>query len=668
MHHKTLLKLLLIVIIFSGCAYYNTFFNAEENYRVGLEKKQNDKNEKMPPDIVRHFNAAIAKSWSIIDFYGDSSRWADDALLMIGKSHYQLEEYDKSQEILESFLQKYYRSGLIPEVELWLSKVYLKKNETDLALKRLSSITTNSDNNELRAEAFFEIGVIYFTSGQYSAAIENFASCINETSDSETAGNAQYKLADSYFKLKQYEQAVENYDEVLDYDLPILIQFDAVIQMVNSLLELQQYDRAEEVLLNILRDQRFKDQYSMIATKLANMVEFQGEYDYAMDKYYEVIHKYPRSEGSALSSFYLAQLYEFEFGKLDSAKVKYDQVKKEYAKSESAEEATERSKLLGEYLKIRTDLNKDKSDLYKLEHGDSSLVDSVVTGIDTLSVPAAAELFRDQINENKNSEFDDNPFSNPDSTRLTNTDSTMVQTMPEKKIKETKVAVSRDPAKVEESYLKNTYRLAEYFLLDYQHYDSALVEYNLFVKNFHDSLLTPKAYYSLYYIYHNVENDSVIADSLKTLILTRYPESTYAKQLSGKMVVVEKQEDEKTKNKFLDAEELYSQKKYIDAIKKYNDIADHDSGSVWATKSRYAVGYIYENDLYQKSKAIESYSILAKEYPNTTQGKIASKKIAEPPKEEPKPPVAPADSSDTSPDTFSMPDSTQQVKPDEELE
>ncbi|MCB0282891.1 MAG: hypothetical protein KDF60_09955, partial [Calditrichaeota bacterium] len=115
MQQKIFIKLFLIGLLFSGCAYYNTFFNAEENYRVGLEKKQNDKNEKMPPDIVRHFNSAIAKSWSIIDFYGDSSRWADDALLMIGKSHYQLEEYDKSQEILESFLQKYYRSDLIPE-------------------------------------------------------------------------------------------------------------------------------------------------------------------------------------------------------------------------------------------------------------------------------------------------------------------------------------------------------------------------------------------------------------------------------------------------------------------------------------------------------------------------------------------------------------------------
>ena len=188
-------------IFLNSCAYYNTFFNAEENYRMGLEKKKTNKNEKLPPDISHHFNAAIAKSWTVIDLYGDSSRWADDALLMIGKCHYQLEEYDKSQEVLEQFLQKYLKSDLIPDAELWLAKVYLKKNDTENALKRLSSITQSDGDDEIKAEAFYEIGEIYFDSGQYETAIQNYGSCIDLTSDSETAGNAQYKLADSYFKL-----------------------------------------------------------------------------------------------------------------------------------------------------------------------------------------------------------------------------------------------------------------------------------------------------------------------------------------------------------------------------------------------------------------------------------------------------------------------------------
>ena len=78
---------------------------------------------------------------------------------------------------------------------------------------------------------------------------------------------------------------------------------------------------------------------------------------------------------------------------------------------------------------------------------------------------------------------------------------------------------------------------------------------------------------------------------------------------------------------------MMEKKKYREAISLYNKIAEDDSGSVWATKSRFAVGYIYENMLSDKKKAIDSYTILAKEYPATEQGKIAKYKIAEPPKE-----------------------------------
>ena len=64
---KRFLSVLLILFLITSCAYYNTFFNAEENYRVGLEKKENNPGEqKISKDIVNNFEAAIAKSWAVI--------------------------------------------------------------------------------------------------------------------------------------------------------------------------------------------------------------------------------------------------------------------------------------------------------------------------------------------------------------------------------------------------------------------------------------------------------------------------------------------------------------------------------------------------------------------------------------------------------------------------
>ena len=84
---------------------------------------------------------------------------------------------------------------------------------------------------------------------------------------------------------------------------------------------------------------------------------------------------------------------------------------------------------------------------------------------------------------------------------------------------------------------------------------------------------------------------------------------------------------------FLRAEDLVYSSEYDDAILLYNQIAEQDSGSVWARKSRYATAYIYEYYLNDIHSALESYAVLAKEYPSTEQGSIASTKIAEPPME-----------------------------------
>jgi len=665
--YKARYLLLLIFLFSTHCAYYNTFFNAEENYRIGVEKKNNlTSQEKISKDIIKNFEAAISKSWAVIEIYGDSNSWADDALLLIGKSHYQMDEYVKSQEALEQFLQKYLKSPLRSEAELWLAQTFVSQGKIDEALNSFNNLIAKSTDDDILADAYFNIGEIYFSSGDYALAIDNYQKCIELTSSSETAGNAQYKLADAYFNSDDYEQAVVNYEEVLQFDMPIIKQYDAVIQMSNSLMELNRFDEAEEKLLNIMQDQRFKPHYSMIATKLANMIEFKGDTEFAVDKYYEVMNDFPKSEGAAMASFYIAQIYEFEYGWLDSAKVKYENVKKTYSKAQSAEEASKRAGILTTYLKIRDDLKKDKDDIYKLEHGDSLLIDSLVVQQDSSQIlDLEAESGQAQQTEQE-SGFADTQLGGFGE-EATSIDSVQNQQQGEQatnRPKQQKTAVARSPEQVHESLLKNSFNLAEFFLLTYQHSDSALIAYNNFVDNFTDSLLTPKAYYSIYYILNDLKHDTSAADSIKSIILKRYPETIYGKKLSGKVVASLEKDNKDVTEKFLKAEDMVEHEEYLAAIDVYNQIAQQDSGSILAKKSRYATAFIYENYLFDIENAIESYALLAKEYPSSDQAKIAVNKIAEPPEE-----IVISDSVqvDTAA-TFSKPDTTESRNPKLPLE
>ena len=180
--------LIILLLTTTYCAYYNTFFNAEENYRAGLEKKNNSNSEEISKDIITNFESAISKSWTVIKVYGDSNSWADDALLLIGKSHYHLEEFDKSQATLEQFLQKYLKSPLKSEAELWLAQTFVEQGNIEEALKSFTTLISNTNDDDILANAYFNIGEIYFNSEDFEMAIKNYQMCIDITSSSETAG------------------------------------------------------------------------------------------------------------------------------------------------------------------------------------------------------------------------------------------------------------------------------------------------------------------------------------------------------------------------------------------------------------------------------------------------------------------------------------------------
>lgn len=636
----------LLVLFIVGCAYYNTFFNAKQNYNQGQQKQKNTKSEQLPADVKKHYNTSIEKSWKLIDVYGDSSKYADDALLLIGKSHYQLEEYNRAERIFDQFLKKYLNSEFIPEVKLWLGKTYIKLERDEEALELYSALFDQKISKDIAAESFYYLGELQFERGNYEPAIENFQKCVRLEAEEEIAGAAQYRIAQAFYKRSEYENAIHNYDKVLDYDLPYLEHYQALLDQSNAYIRIGDFANAEQTLKFMLRDQRFKEQFGIIEAKLGNIYEFEGEIGLAKDYYEEVIERYPRTEGAALAYYYLGQLYEKEFGNMDSAKVKYEQVKRSYSKSEAVEDAEVKQKVLGEYLKLRDRIRKDLGDLYKLSIGDSTLIDSIVTGQDTIDIRRDDDSFANV----------QDPFGfDRDSVE---TDTTTRDSLREKpKVVQKKQAISRTPEDVEKSLFRTRYDLAEFFMFKYQQYDSAEYAYKTFIRHHSDSVLTPKAFYALYYLYNDIKKDTASANVMKDSIITNFPETVYARKLTNRVDITEETDDEVEQGgkRYRQAELYMENKNYEDALALFNRIAVEDSGSAWAQKSRFATAWIYEKLLRDTSKAIDSYTVLANEYPKTEYGKIAVNKIRVPVEE-------------TVSDSLSMkpvaPDSASQVLPD----
>lgn len=636
--------LLLLLLITAGCAYYNTFFNAKHSFHLAEEKQKISKSTELAADVRKEYERAINKSWKLIDFYGDSSSYADDALLLIGQAHYNLAEFAKSERVLEQFLLKYLKSDLLPEAKLWLAKTYIALEKQDKAQELLDNLFRAKVSKKIAAQAFYILGDLFYKQDNFRKAIEYLEKCVDITSDDEIEGAAQFLIGEAFFELEEYENAVYAYEKLEKLNIPVIKEYEAFSQKVNALSKMEKYGEAEQELREMLRNQRFNNQFALIETKLANIFEQQGETDLARDYYYDIMKKYPRSEGVGLTAFYLGQLYELVYGNFDSAKVYYDKAGKLKTEKIVLEEASKKSQLLTEYLKMRDQLRKDRSDLRRLVRGDSSLVDSM----DVTSESGQKKQEQLQAQQNTAQEDLSDPLKNAqsfemisdsDSIRTSVEDSTQQEKTQKSKQKAPttkKVAVNRTPEEVNDSYIKNSFARGEFFLLKYLNYDSAAVAYQEFVTHFQDSLLTPKAYYAMYFIYKTIE-DSIKADSIKTLIIDRYPSTSYGQKLSSQvydLISADAQSEDKIyRDKYLKAENNLFSQNFEKAIQLFGEIAISDSGSVWAKKSRYAIAYIYEKYLNDFPRAIDNYTILAKEYPNTEYSKIAQNKI-QPPKEE----------------------------------
>lgn len=592
--------ILVIIGVISNCAYYNTMFNAFKLYDEGIKKIANSKDGRISPDIKKDFNSTIDKCWTLINVYSDSNKWADDALLLIGKSHYQIEEYGKSVRFLDQFIKKYPRSDLIYEAKIWYAKTLIKLDEDDMALEILNTMLAEDMNSDLKAEVLYSMGELYYKRGELDYAIKNLKQCVEYSDDDILSASSQYLVGNIYLEMGKYVDAIENFNYVLAYDPLEEVEFNALMKKVEAQIALKKIDLAINTLNQMLRSSKLLDKHSQVEAKLGECFRLQNKHDFATEHYLDVIQKYPRTLGSAQATYELAKLLEFYYTDLDSARKMYLKVRKESNSSEYVEDATIRANLLKNYLDLRSKISQDY-EILLTPFADSTNSETTFSAADDSLVLNSTLADSDSINVKGNV----NELAKH-----------------EQLIEQTKISLA-----------KNQYALAEFFLLNMQNYDSAAIAYKKFIDTGYDSSKIPQAYHALSYLYSYKLPDSTIVDSIDNLILYKYPNSPYSEYILIKRGRIKKSksvEIDTLKQKYRMAEDYLWANKYEDALQIFSEIAKNDSGSYWAGKSRYAISWIYENKLKNISKAIESYTILAKEYPKSDYAAIAKNKISEP--------------------------------------
>ena len=105
--YNKILILILGIIFLAGCAYYNTFYNAQQYFKKARKQIENNKSQSRQRGIStearQNLNQAITKSKKVLFKYPDS-RWADNAQYLLAISNYYKGNYRNAKEQFEKFM------------------------------------------------------------------------------------------------------------------------------------------------------------------------------------------------------------------------------------------------------------------------------------------------------------------------------------------------------------------------------------------------------------------------------------------------------------------------------------------------------------------------------------------------------------------------------------
>lgn len=632
--------------------YFNVFYTATDDYNVALEeirtstiseynRRLDSLNIVLPvsQNVKEKLNKTIERCSKVIQFH-KNSKFLDDAVLLIGKSYYYLTDYLQAERKFSEFLSKLSASPLSDEAVLFLGRTKMKLGQIAEAERILQKLLKESKNTEVISEAYQELALNELAKRNFSEAIKYFQNSINNTKDSERKSEKEYILAKIY-NLFEPQKSATVYERVVNMTSDFDLSFFAKLNYGKSLIYNKQYDKAEEVLEDLNSDYRDYPEYKqLVELELANNLYADKDYNKGLDKYYEVIIKYPNTKASSDAYYHLARFYEDIKNDYLNALVNYRKAAEENSGGDYAAISQKRADVLDRYFTLQAAAN----------------------GTDKIQIPAynsQLEYFRKIFDEDRGVIRDDkrntdpnNPNNPPvdeegpgpkgggfnsgdrDSNDIRRRgqqgdDGYIPEQNPEQvneqindtlKIPEKNNPLDSTVSNVMDERTKKFnayYELAEIFIFDIQNNDSAAYYLNILIKDFSDSPLKPKAIYTLATVYKNAGRDAEGNDLLNGLI-SEYPNSVFANEsrkiLGIKEVEIEKDAAEESYNL---AAKSFNDRNYFDAVAKFQDVLAKYPNSGYVDNTLYSLGWIYENVYSNKDSTMLYYNRIIKDYANS---------------------------------------------------
>jgi len=318
-------------------AYYNTFYNAKQAFDEGVNQVA-QREERIDgtrlialfetPEPVRdprHFDEAIDKSADILRRHGNS-RYVDDALMLIGKSYYYLQNYVGAVEKFEE--AAVLETSRRYEAQLWLGRSLIGAERYAEAASYLEGVLASDEDapSRWRSQYWLALGAAEAYQERWEAARDALRLGAPATNDSRLEARGYFLLGQVTEHLERFDEAREAFESAArasaDFELTYAARFHAI-----AVAGLQNKDqRAVQQAQRLGRDGAYYERRAEPAYLAARILQALDATDEARARYEGLLYdrEAPLQDVEGRIHYGLAELYYHANQDYERAAAHYD--------------------------------------------------------------------------------------------------------------------------------------------------------------------------------------------------------------------------------------------------------------------------------------------------------------------------------------------------------
>jgi TolA-binding protein len=349
---------ILLLVAFTGCAYYNTFYLAKRYYKEGQRAEERNLTEGPSPDASAKYDATIRQCAKILVEY-PKSKWVDDALYYMGAAMYGKGDYQGAIKKFGELRAGVPQSPFVPDSKLMEALAHFRAKEY---------VEAGTLFREVEAQPHLKRKwELYYYGAESEIGLRNFPAAISwyrraaDSADKKRRRAAALRrLGDAYVAVAKYDSAQVAYAECLKAEELGSRRLDLAFKRGEALEQLKRYDEALAFYQSWKPYAVNEKREGELMIRIYNLYGQQGRQKEAMEGYRAIVTQYPHTPVAFEAQFRLGYLYE-SLGDFEAAGKEYDKLKEEPGYSEFQMQGKRRSASLATIRQYRTALQSDST-------------------------------------------------------------------------------------------------------------------------------------------------------------------------------------------------------------------------------------------------------------------------------------------------------------------